>query len=51
MTLFTRGTAQVYLTDSHADNFIRNVLLLLAETRGLAVVGEPAAIAECTVTP
>jgi hypothetical protein len=51
VTLFTRGTAQVYLSDSHADNFIRNVLLLLAETRGLAVVGEPAAIAECTVTP
>lgn len=51
VTLFTRGTAAVYLSDSHADNFIRNVLLLLAETRGLAVVGEPAAIAECTVTP
>jgi HK97 family phage major capsid protein len=51
VTLFTRGSAAIYLTDSHADNFIRNVLLLLAETRGLAVVGEPAAIAECTVTP
>ena len=51
VTLFTRGTAAVYLTDSHADNFIRNVLLLLAETRGLAIVGEPAAIAECTVAP
>jgi hypothetical protein len=51
VTLFTRGTAQVFLTDSHADNFIRNVLLLLAETRGLAVVGEVAAIAECTVAP
>jgi HK97 family phage major capsid protein len=51
VTLFTRGTAQVYLTDSHADDFIRNVLVLLAETRGLAVVGEVAAIAECTVTP
>lgn len=49
VTLFTRGTAAVYLTDSHADNFIRNVLLLLAETRGLAVVTEPAALAECTV--
>jgi hypothetical protein len=49
VTLFTRGTAAVYLSDSHADNFIRNVLLLLAETRGLAVVTEPAAIAECTV--
>jgi len=49
VTVFTRQTAQVYLTDSHADNFIRNVLLLLAETRALPTVPEPAALCECTV--
>ena len=49
VTLFTRGTTTVYLTDSHADNFLRNILALLAETRMLADVVEPAALAECTV--
>lgn len=46
--LFTRGTAEVFLTDSHADYFIRNVLLLLAEIRALATVPDPAAAAVCT---
>jgi len=49
VTLFTRGSTTVYLTDSHGTNFINNILLLLAETRGLAPVVEPAALAECTV--
>jgi hypothetical protein len=48
-TLFNRGQTDVYLTDSHADYFIRNILLLLAETRALSTVPEPAALAECTV--
>jgi hypothetical protein len=47
--LFNRGQAEVYMTDSHADYFVRNMLLLLAETRALATVPDPAAIAECTV--
>ena len=47
--LFSRGTADLYMTDSHADNFLRNILLLLAETRALATVPDPAALAECTV--
>lgn len=49
--LFTRGTTDVYLTDSHGENFIRNILLLLAETRALATVPDPGALAECTATP
>jgi Phage capsid family len=49
VTLFSRGTTEVFLSDSHADNFIRNILLLLAETRALVTVPEPAALAECTV--
>ena len=47
--LFNRGTAEVFMTDSHDDFFVRNLLLLLAETRALATVPDPAAIAECTV--
>lgn len=49
LTLFNRGQTDVYLTDSHADYFIRNILLLLAETRALSTVPEPAALVECTV--
>lgn len=51
VTVFSRGTTTVYLTDSHADNFIKNVLLLLAEIRALVTVPEPQAAAECTVSP
>lgn len=47
--LFNRGQADLYMTDSHADNFLRNILLLLAETRALATVPDPGALAECSV--
>jgi HK97 family phage major capsid protein len=49
VVIFDRGTTSVYLSDSHADNFIKNVLLLLAEIRALVTVPEPQAMAECTV--
>jgi HK97 family phage major capsid protein len=49
VTVFDRGTTAVYLSDSHADNFVRNVLLLLAEIRALATVPEPQAAAKCSV--
>jgi HK97 family phage major capsid protein len=49
VTVFDRGSTSVYLSDSHADNFIRNVLLLLAEIRALATVPEPQAAAKCSV--
>jgi HK97 family phage major capsid protein len=49
VVLFTRAAAEVFLTDSHADYFIRNILLLLAEIRALATVPDPAAAAKCTV--
>jgi capsid protein len=48
-TLFSRGNVEVFMTDSHADYFIRNVLVLLAEIRALATVPEPQAAAKCTV--
>jgi HK97 family phage major capsid protein len=47
--LFTRSSAEVFMTDSHADYFVRNLLLLLAEIRALATVPDPAAAAECSV--
>ena len=46
--LFTRGQTALYLTDSHADFFIRNVVLLLAEIRAHAAVTDPLAMAEVT---
>jgi hypothetical protein len=49
LTYFDRNVTQVMATDSHADYFIRNLLVILAETRGLAVVTEPAALAKVTV--
>jgi HK97 family phage major capsid protein len=51
VTLFERGSASVYLTDSHADFFLRNTLVVLAETRALAVVTEPQAAVKVTAAP
>lgn len=51
VTLFSRGTTALYMTDSHADYFIRNMILLLAEIRAVATVPEPLAMAECTFVP
>ena len=49
--VFTRSSANIFLSDSHASNFISNIVLILAELRGLAVVSEPAALVEVTKTP
>jgi HK97 family phage major capsid protein len=46
--IFDRGSTTVYLTDSHADYFVKNIVLLLAEIRALIAVTEVAAIAEVT---
>lgn len=53
VTLFDRGVSSVFLTDSHADFFLRNQLVILAETRVKSVVTAPTALVECaaTVTP
>jgi HK97 family phage major capsid protein len=48
-TVFSRGNVAVYMTDSHADFFIRNQLVVLAEVRALSVVTEPLAFVKCTV--
>lgn len=47
--LFTRGSAELFMTDSHADFMLRNLLLILAEIRAVATVPDPAAAAKCTV--
>ena len=46
--LFQRGSATVFMTDSHADYFVKNIILILAELRALIVVSEPGAIVEVT---
>lgn len=47
--LFDRGTAAVYITDSHEGNFTKNVVNILAETRVTAAVVAPKAICSVTV--
>ena len=44
VTLFVRGTASVYLTDSHSDYFVKNILVVLAEARAACAVTQDAAI-------
>ena len=51
VTWFDREESAVYLTDSHADYFISNKLVVLAEGRAGFAVTAPSAIAEVTVTP
>jgi HK97 family phage major capsid protein len=48
---FDRGDEAVYLSDSHADYFVRNLLVILAEVRAAFAVTEPAALQEVTYTP
>jgi HK97 family phage major capsid protein len=44
ITWFDRGTASVYMTDSHADYFVRNLLVILAEQRSAFALTEPGAM-------
>ena len=47
-TWFDRGTTDVYMSDSHADFFLRNQLVILAEARAAFAVTEPSALCEAT---
>jgi HK97 family phage major capsid protein len=51
VTWFDRNTASVYMTDSHADYFIRNLLVVLAEQRSAFAATELQAAVKVTVTP
>jgi HK97 family phage major capsid protein len=44
MTFFDRERVEVMMTDSHADYFLRNKLVLLAEARGKVVVSNAACL-------
>ena len=47
---FDRNVSAVFMSDSHQDLFIKNTLVILAETRGKAAVPEPLALCECSVS-
>lgn len=47
--LWDRQQTQVLVTDSHADFFIRNTLVILAEWRGALAVYAPGAFAQATI--
>lgn len=47
--VFDREQAQIYMTDSHDDFFIRNILVLLAEMRVAIAWLKPAAFVEMTL--
>lgn len=51
VTWFDRGTTDVFMSDSHADFFLRNQLVILAEARAAFAVTEAAAVASAMVTP
>ncbi len=47
-TVFERNNASVYITDSHAGNFTKNIFTILAETRAVAKITRPEAIVMVT---
>ncbi|MEJ7763652.1 MAG: phage major capsid protein [Thermomicrobiales bacterium] len=47
--VWDRMSAQVYVTDSHSDFFIRNIFVLLAEERVALTVYRPAAFAKVSL--
>lgn len=48
VTVFDEGKATVYMTDSHSDFFIKNILVILAEVMALAMVTAPGALVRVT---
>lgn len=49
VTWFDRSSASVYMSDSHADYFIRNLFVVLAEQRSAFALTEPQAIVAVSV--
>jgi hypothetical protein len=49
VTLFARNQVEAYMSDSHQDFFIKNLLVILAEQRALVAVTEPAAAEQVVV--
>ena len=50
VTLFARDQVQAFMTDSHQDYFIKNLLVILAEQRALIAVTEPQAAEQVVVS-
>jgi hypothetical protein len=50
LTFFYRSGTDVLISDSHADFFLKNQFVILAERRGLAAVTQADALVECSVT-
>jgi HK97 family phage major capsid protein len=50
MVLWDREDAQIYVSDSHADFFVRNIIVILAELRAAFGVLRPAAFVEIDLT-
>ncbi len=48
VTFFDRQQTQVLITDSHAEYFLRNKMVILAEARGKVAVTNAAAVVKCT---
>lgn len=48
ITEYNRTNTAIYVSDSHDNNFIKNIFTILAETRSKAVVTNPGAIAKAT---
>jgi hypothetical protein len=48
VTFFDRQQTQVLITDSHAEYFLRNKMVILAEARGRVAVTNAAAVVKCT---
>lgn len=44
VTVFDQGQASVFMSDSHQDYFIKNILVILAETMALPMVTQPSAL-------
>lgn len=51
VTWFDRNTTAVYMTDSHSDYFVRNLLVVLAEQRAAFALTDPGAIRQVTTAP
>jgi HK97 family phage major capsid protein len=49
LTWFDRTGTEAFISDSHADFFIRNQLVILAEARAAFAVTEPVAMAKFTI--
>jgi HK97 family phage major capsid protein len=49
ITVFDRGQTDVFVTDSHDDYFLKNILVVLAEGRFLVTVVDPSAMAKTLV--